>query len=284
MSATATAAAVLPVPARDRARWRDLLAAEWTKLWSLRSTPLVLAVLTLLYLYMTWRFSEGTSHAWSSYPAVMRASKYTAIMDAFGGATWFLLMIGAGVTGALSIASEHASGLIRTTFTAVPQRWRVITAKAAVMLATMTAAGAVISAGTFAIDASILSARVPGLSFTSAGVPRAVGASILLVPVCALAGMAVAALIRNIPATVFTICVLLILVPVALKAPGDRWTGDLASAMPYYAWEALIHIGTTHGHTVGSYDPTVTGSWISLALWPLASVFISILATNWRDV
>jgi hypothetical protein len=284
VSALATAA-VLPVPARDRARWRDLLAAEWIKLWSLRSTPLVLAALTLLYLYMTWHFSQGTNNAWPSYPAAMRASEYFAVMDAFGGATWFLLMIGAGTVGALTIAGEHASGLIRTTFTAVPQRWRVITAKAAVVLATMTVTGVVISAGTFAIDAAILSARIPGLSFTYPGAWQAIGASVLLVPACALTGMAVAALLRNTPATIFTICVLFILVPVALKSPGDGWTADLANGMPFYAWEALIHIGSAHGHTVGGTDnPTVTGSWITLALWPAAAIIVSVLATSRRDV
>ena len=52
-----------------------------------------------------------------------------------------LPMLGAGALGAQSIVGEHASGLIRTTLVAVPDRGRVVLAKAAVVAAAFSPYG-----------------------------------------------------------------------------------------------------------------------------------------------
>src|SRR6266481_3058928 len=50
-----------------------------------------------------------------------------------------LAQIAVGVLGVLLITSEYSTGLIRTTFAAVPQRLPVLWSKAALLVATVTA-------------------------------------------------------------------------------------------------------------------------------------------------
>ncbi len=113
---------------RRRARFGDLCAAEWIKLWSLRSTPIMLGVGVTLALYLAGRNSAG---------GTMLPSGLKGPVDpnhaAFDGPSWVLAMIGAGMTGALALVGEHTSGLIRTTLLAVPRRRQVVVAKAAVV-------------------------------------------------------------------------------------------------------------------------------------------------------
>ena len=67
---------------------------------------------------------------------------------------------------ALQFTSEYSSGLIRTTFAAVPQRWTVLAGKAAVVGAAALVIGEVLAFGCFALVQAILSGRHRG------GVPR----------------------------------------------------------------------------------------------------------------
>ena len=59
-----TAAAIQAVP---RARFRDLLAAEWIKLWSLRSTSWTLALVTLYVAGVSAYASLADYRNWPDY-------------------------------------------------------------------------------------------------------------------------------------------------------------------------------------------------------------------------
>ncbi|MFD0375728.1 hypothetical protein [Streptomyces sp. NPDC127112] len=108
-----------PCPRRDgpRVRWRDLVAAEWIKLWSLRSTRSVLGLGVLIFLLLALQRSLGSYDEWPEYGPIQR-SHYDSMTEALSGAGVALLMIGAGTVGALSLVGEYASGLIHATLTA----------------------------------------------------------------------------------------------------------------------------------------------------------------------
>jgi ABC-2 type transport system permease protein len=67
------------------------------------------------------------------------------------------------VLSVLTFTSEYASGLIRTTFTAVPQRWAVLAAKAAVTGAAALITGELLAFACFLFTQAILSGRHRGL-------------------------------------------------------------------------------------------------------------------------
>ncbi|NUP33681.1 MAG: ABC transporter permease subunit [Streptomycetaceae bacterium] len=275
----AATAGRVAAPTRTAPRARDLFAAEWIKLWSLRSTPLVLGACVLLYVYLPWRGARRECGQWPKYDAGMRDG-FDFGHTAFNGPQWFLMMIAAGAVGAMTVAGEHASGQIRQTFAAVPARRAVLLAKAAVLAVVMTGVGAVVAGGSSAVVGHTLSGCIG-----TAAVPdqawRASAATMLLVPVCALVGMALATLIRHSAGTVFAVCALFVFVPEALKSPQQDWLVAVANATPWYAWGRLTATG--HGHVVG-HIPTVTGSWVALAGWAVCSVAVAAVATHAREV
>ena len=60
-------------------------------------------------------------------------------------------MLAVGVLGVLAFSSEYSTGLIRTTFAAVPRRWAVLAAKAAVVGAAALIAGEVLAFASFVL-------------------------------------------------------------------------------------------------------------------------------------
>ncbi|MFD7783151.1 ABC transporter permease [Streptomyces nojiriensis] len=95
------------------------MASEWTKLVSLRSTLWTLGSLVLTVVGVGLTVVAQTADG-----------DYTQIN--FTTPALFGLLVGqlaVMVLGVLTISSEHGTGLVRTTFTAAPDRYRVLTAK-----------------------------------------------------------------------------------------------------------------------------------------------------------
>lgn len=106
----------LPTP---RPHLGHAVASEWTKMVSVRSTlwtlgAFVLTTLGIGLLFVTQTAASDYAHISFTTPAL------------FGLLVGQVAMM---VLGVLTITSEHASGLVRTTFTAAPERHRVLTAK-----------------------------------------------------------------------------------------------------------------------------------------------------------
>ena len=250
--------------ARRRARFGDLYAAEWIKLWSLRSTPAVLGVSVTFTLYLVVRNGDQGLPIEPNHAA-------------FDGPSWVLAMISAGMIGALSLVGEHTSGLIRTTFIAVPDRRRVAVAKAAV-LSTVLAVAAV-STAVGGLILAFAREEGPGRALTDATSLRAVAASAVLLPVCALAGMAFGAVLRHAAATSFAVCTLLGFGPLLIRPGGNRVGTELANLMPYYAWGRLASGGRYSSGTM-----TATTACWTLAAWAALSIFTAAVLLDRRDV
>ncbi|MET9321551.1 ABC transporter permease [Streptomyces sp. NPDC003038] len=106
----------LPTP---RPHLGHALASEWTKLVSVRSTLWTLGALVVTVVGIGLLFVAQT-----------RDGDYADMP--FTTPALFGLLIGqlaVMVLGVLTITSEHGTGLVRTTFTAAPDRHRVLTAK-----------------------------------------------------------------------------------------------------------------------------------------------------------
>ncbi|MEV5988808.1 ABC transporter permease [Streptomyces sp. NPDC052051] len=281
VSASAPASANSPSSAADpRVRWRGLLTAEWTKLWSLRSTRWVLGAGVLLLLVGTVQKSWDDYNAWPSYHALERAH-FDAMTTAFSNISAILLVVGAGVIGALTVVGEYATGLIRTTFSAVPARHRVVLAKLAVTTAVMLVTGVVVSLSTFAVSQSILSGRGIAVSVNDPGVPRVLLANALLAPLAALVGMGIGALLRHTAGTVVAVIVLLVVLPMTFKPTVHQWVNDLYMWFPFYDW---AHCLSLRRPPVGTALPTVTVSWTAFAAWAVASAAVTVGVVSRRDV
>ncbi|MBY8872787.1 hypothetical protein K7640_13175 [Micromonospora sp. PLK6-60] len=260
------------------ARFRDLLAAEWIKLWSLRSTYGSLALVAVSALLFSARAALADHHNWPDYSPERQAA-FDPIHDAFPEEGWLFIMLAAGTVGALMIAGEYASGQIRATFAAVPDRRAVVGAKVAVLAGVMLAVGVLASTAAFWLSQAILAGRHAGASIAEPQALRAVAASALLLPLCALIGLGVGALVRHTAPAIVVTTTLLLLLPLAFDIT-NRWTAAIHNALPVPAWERLV---ANPYIALNEHLATVPGSWVVFAVWPVVATVVAALVVHRRE-
>ncbi|WP_153538492.1 ABC transporter permease [Streptomyces sp. RB17] len=254
-----------------------MLAAERIKLFSQRSTYVLLALTPVITVCGEWFTCSGVH--------LVGASAHTAydpLRGSFNSGTWGFLMVGAGILGTLAMSSEYSSGLIRTTFLAVPNRRRVVLAKAVVVASVTSVVGLITAIASFITAQTILSGDRLGIPIGQPGVLQGFVASTAILPVCAVIGMAVGTLIRTSAAALFTT----VLAPVLLGAVptgGNQLTAALSNSAPQNAWNTLTSLGT-EWDSVGPFPPTALQSWTALAFWPLLTLLAALIVVRRREV
>ncbi|MGW2419556.1 ABC transporter permease [Streptomyces sp. NPDC001709] len=264
------------------ARFGDLIASEWIKTRSLRSTWWTIALTSLFVIGSAAVAALADSRLLAAAATTGHRPADFRPFDACPPAGYMTLMLVAGSVGAITIVSEYSSGLIRTTTVAVPARGSVVLAKATVTAALWTAVGTAVSTGSFLVSQAILNGQHAGVSITHPDVPRALVASALLAPVCALTGLGLGTLIRHSAATMATCAFTLLMLPTVFSQ-GKRWSADIRHAMLFSAWQRLVQ---NWQPDPGSrmFTATVSGSWIAYGLWPLIAVTVAVLVVRKRDV
>ncbi|MER6070101.1 ABC transporter permease [Streptomyces sp. NPDC001817] len=270
----------LTMPSPDR--FGDLIAAEWIKTRSLRSTWWTIALAGLFVIGSAAVAALADRHNLAAAGTSPHGPADFLPFDAFPQPGYMTLMLVAGSVGAITIVSEYSSGLIRTTLVAVPARGAVILAKATVTTALWTAVGTVVATGSFLVSQAILNGRHAGVPITHPGVPRALVASALLAPICALVGLGLGVLIRHSAATMATCAFTLLMLPTVFSQ-SRRWSADANHMMVVAAWQRLVQNWDPDPHSRG-FSATVTGSWTVYGLWPLMAVVVAVLVVRRRDV
>jgi ABC-2 type transport system permease protein len=131
-----------------RAGLRRAMAAEWTKLWSVRSTMWTL-VATVVAVLGLCAISTGTVSASDIIDDPTRRS----LIGIFLGQLIF------GVLGVLVMSAEYGTGTIRATLSALPRRPVVLTAKILVFGAVALVVSEVLTFSAFAVGQALLSAK-----------------------------------------------------------------------------------------------------------------------------
>ncbi|WP_327673022.1 MULTISPECIES: ABC transporter permease subunit [unclassified Streptomyces] len=259
----------------------DLVAAEWIKHRSLRSTWIAYGTTALAVVGFNAGIAYDTYSHWTLQVSKDRtsfASDGIALQQAFSANAALLMALALGVIGALTIIGEYSTGTIRTTFAAVPARRSVMAAKAVVVTVVTTVFGAFVAGVSFAVTQAILDGRDAGVSISAPGAFRVVLASALLAPVCALAGLAFGAVIRYTASAVITSVVVILVLPVVLT--DDRhWSAVAQHALPYPAWLRLVEVGDSPT----LFPWTTGGAWTVYAVWACAACAIAVTSVHRRD-
>ncbi|MGX1674638.1 ABC transporter permease [Streptomyces sp. NPDC055400] len=263
------------------ARFADLVAAEWIKVRSLRSTPWLIVLVTLVATGVAAARALADYNNFPSYSALAQREHPFSLGDAFPAEAYLTVMLAAVAVGAIATVSEYGSGLIRTTTVAVPARGAVVLAKAVVQAALWTVVGALVALCSFFVAQAILSGRDAAVPISDPSALRAVAASALLAPVCALVGLGLGVLIRHSATTVVAGSFVLLLLPVFFSSRKPL-SAAFANAMVRNAWQRLAQI---YGTPVEAYNgATIAGSWTVYALWPLVTLALALLVVRRRDV
>jgi ABC-type transport system involved in multi-copper enzyme maturation permease subunit len=170
-----------------------VIRSEWTKLWTLRSTRYSLLAAVLGMVLMPVAIAVFTMSQWAQLSPHDR--ELDAINNAVSG--YQLAQLAIGVLGVLVITGEHSTGMIRSSFMAVPKRLPVIWAKLAVFCSVTFVLMLAASFVAFVVTQPIL--RQHGLGKTL-GDPHAlravIGAALYLTVIGAL-GVGLGTLVRN---------------------------------------------------------------------------------------
>ena len=256
-------------------RARDVLASEWTKLRSLRSNRLTLAITAAVTLGLTAVVAEtfaaapggGGRHPVASDPL---ASSFLAYAE--------YTVLPVTVLSVLVFTSEYGSGLIRTTFTSVPGRRAVLAAKAAVTGAAALVTGEVLAFACFFLTQAIFTGKHGGLSLAHPGALRAVLVAGCTLAACALVGVGVGAIIRHTAgaiAAAVTVVYLLAAVCLALPQPWNVRLGRFTLPFAAYA-DVAAH------PPAGSFS--LGFSLLILIAWPAAALLVAAIVLTRRDI
>jgi hypothetical protein len=155
-----------------------VLRSEWTKLrtqpsagWSLLSAAVLIIGFGILYSLLREARPPHGAAAGAFDPAAVSLAGVQ------------LAQIAAGVLGVLLISSEYASGLIRTSFAAVPRRLPVLWGKAGLLAAATVAVSLPAAVAAFLAGQSILGRQHLAVPLSHPGVTRAVLGSALYLAV-----------------------------------------------------------------------------------------------------
>ena len=278
MNASVSSAAPPAATTRSGPSFGRVVAAEWTKLLSLRS-PIAIGVATVA---VTGGLTHLFAGAASGDPGFVPTRNLTDALP--------LAFIGPLVLGVLVGTGEFSTGTFRSTYAAVPRRVPVLAAQAVVT------AGFVLGIAVLTVGAAVLgilpaaAARDMTPDLLGAGVPQLLLGSACHLVGAALFGLAIGALLRRpVPALVTAFVVLLIL-PLVLSLAGDLATGPLQASTPGATPPGTAAVNTVETFTLvgagavlttpdgggldGAPELGVPGAALVLAAWvavPLAA-------------
>jgi ABC-2 type transport system permease protein len=250
-------------------RVAEVLASEWTKLRSVRSTYTTLAVAAV------------TAIGGSVIVAVSeRSTKGPPSLDPLASIfiAWLEYpVLALGVLGVLTFTSEYGTGQIRTTFTAVPRRLAVLAAKAATIGAVAIIFGEILAFAAFWISEAILDGHRGAISFSHSGVTG----QLLSVGFClfaiALVGLGLGAVIRTTAGAVSALPAVVYLPLVLLTLP-HPWNHTIGK---YTLLASAYQLISEHPHP-GLLSPAL--SLVVVAAWPAVALLAGAVLIRRRDV
>ncbi len=210
---------------------KGALAFEWTKLWSVRSTPwslLAAALLTAAVAVVVGMSARASAE--NGFDTARPAPHVIADALTLG-------QLAVVVPATLAITGEYASGSIRTTLHAVPVRGRMLMSKAAVMAGVLGTAGVCLS-GIGTVSAAPLMGETGDFS-TADAIGAAVGTAAYLAALALLA-TGLGTVLRSAAGTTTAMIMLLLAVPQLTKIVGLGRLESVGDFLPSVAGAVLM--------------------------------------------
>ena len=192
---TYSATPVLSVrPSNITTNIRRILKAEWTKLYTLPSTWRTAAFTLVFSIGAGAVFAISEAGQWASMTPGQRQTFDATSCSLFG------IMIAAVLLGSLavrSVTAEYASGMIRSTFTAMPARRFVLAGKAAIVAAFAFPLALVANFVAFEIGERVFAEKHLQVTLGHPGVMGAIFLGAVAVGLIAVVGVGLGGVIRH---------------------------------------------------------------------------------------
>jgi ABC-2 type transport system permease protein len=269
-------------PASAERAWAglsDALRAEWTKLRTVSGTVWILAAICVLTVAVGAATAAAT-RCGAGTRCVIDPTRVSLTGIEIGQAVVAVLAV-------LMISGEYSSGMIRTTFIAMPRRWTVLAAKAMVLTGLVLAAAAAAVAGSLAAGWLILTGNgltaahgFAVVSLDHGPTVRAAVGSVCYLALVGLLSLGIAAIVRESAAATGAALGMLYVPPVIALFLGSEptWQRWVERYTPTNAGLAILN-------TTGPRNLAI-GPWAGLgvvAAWAAAALLAAGLLLRLRD-
>jgi ABC-2 type transport system permease protein len=248
---------------------RKVISAEWVKFRTLRSSWAVLGSAVVGMLVIGLLVAHNTRHLAGLAPEDAAAS------GPLQG--YFLGQLLIGALGVLFVTGEYSTGMIRSTFAAVPKRLPVLRAKLVVFTVVIGISMVAASVAAFIIAQAYLSHYRTGYSLGDPGVLRVVVGTGVYLTLAGLIGAAIGWLVRSTPGALVTYVGIILVLPVLFGNVLGTWGKNVAQFFP----------GEAGGSFVSSVRDTPSLSpWVGLGVmvgWVVVGFVIAAVQLEHRD-
>lgn len=265
-----------------RPPFTDVLRSEWIKLFSLPA--FVLSLIGIFLIGVSGSLFLGLTLESSGVPSVASIERTMADVTV---PTVVIGQIIAGVIGVMVICSEYSSGGVQPTFVAVPDRLRVLSAKAIVAFTASTGVAVITVFTAWAITYPLYAPFGLDAPLTAPGVLVALISSAMYLGLCALFGVGVGALVRSTTAGSVIVFLTTLLLPVAASLlPYGLASRVLRIVQLGNAGDAMARIGAEGGPFLDLWTGhiSVGAGWLIAAAWAAVALVAGAIVLKTRDV
>lgn len=284
---TTTAAPVAPTTGRIGVTFPRVVRSEWIKLRTLRSSMWCLALVLLLTIGFGLLLAATVNQPQPGAIPV-DSQKQLVVQVATLGVNFTQLVV--AVLGVLVISGEYTTGMIRSTFAAVPTRLPALFAKLLVMVVVTFVVGLVAIVVTAIVTAPILNGKGVDFHLFDSDVMLALlGGAGYLALIAALA-FGAGAILRNSAGGIASALGLILVVPPILSIIGSitqaTWIRNIEAFLPSSAGEKMFALAPAASTAHAPADlVTLTGGegLLVLVAWVVVLLAISAVLVKRRD-
>lgn len=249
---------------------RRVVTSEWLKFRSLRSSWAVLGGAVLGMIAISLIVANNTRHLGPN----LQPDDIVASSTLQG---YYLGQLLIGALGVLFVSGEFSTGMIRSTFAAVPTRLPVLWAKIIVFTVVTAVTMVVTSVVAFLAGQALISGSRTGFSLSDPGVLHVVLGTGIYLTLVGLLGGSLGWIVRSTPGALVAYFALVLVLPVVFGNVLGTWGKDVAKYLPSTAGGAYIRSLAEPD----SLSPTV--GLLVLAAWVVAGIAVAAVTLRRRD-
>ncbi|TQK18680.1 ABC-2 family transporter [Microbacterium sp. SLBN-154] len=264
---TATSLPTTSVDALEDARLTFLgtIRSEWIKLRSVRSTIWSYALLVVisvglaaLVAFALTNIPEGVAGEAPGAQPVQTIVQASVAGVAFG-------QLIAGILGVLVISGEYTTGMVRSTFLAVPGRLSALAAKGTVLFSATFIVGLIANVAAYLVASLMLSQEDIAAPLTDPGVFWPLLGAALYLAMVSLFALAIGALVRSSAGGIAVVVGILLILPTILGLVPADWAREAVPFLLSNAGGGIYSSATLapEGEALGMWvNLLVTGLWV----------------------
>lgn len=216
-----------------------VVRSEWLKLWSLRSTYWALGAALIAMVLMSLLMAVAAAASAES-PEFGPGPDGAMVI----GVSYYMAQLVIAVLGVLMISGEYSTGMIRSTFAAVPARLPVLAAKAIIIAVVGFVIGVVGVLASYVLTIPMLGDAGGAADLGDPEVLRLVWGTGLYLAAVGLLGLGIGALLRHSAGAIATVLGLILLLPMIVQlAMGPlEWLRDAYPYLPSVAGERIVAV------------------------------------------